>query len=90
MHNHSVHISGLPNDNRCPILWLQRWYVNGDVECFKGLHLPLALLAIIILLACILAIPFTAIIGSKKVWYGFEFIQYYMDQYLHLSENKFL
>lgn len=46
---------------------MQRWYVNGDVACYRGLHLPLALLAIIVLVASFMAIPFTAFIAIKKV-----------------------
>ncbi len=45
----------------------QHWYVCGDIECFKSYHLPLALLAMLTLLACILAIPLTAAIAMKKV-----------------------
>ena len=48
-------------------LYMQRWYVCGDVECFKGYHLPLALLAIITLAFCVLIIPVTAAIALKKV-----------------------
>lgn len=47
--------------------FMQRWYVSGDVECFKGLHLPLALLAIAVVVACFLAIPFAALVTSRQV-----------------------
>ena len=43
-----------------PSLW-QRWFINGEVSCFTGPHLPLALLAMAVLLLCFLLIPLTTI-----------------------------
>ena len=45
-----------------PFLW-QRWFINGEVSCFTGPHLPLALLAMAVLLLCFLLIPLTTIIS---------------------------
>ena len=42
--------------------------MSGDVECFRGAHLPLAIFAILVLLVCFLAIPFTAVIATVKVY----------------------
>ena len=44
-----------------------RWYINGDIECFKGGHLPLALLAIAVLLLALLLIPLCALIAFQKL-----------------------
>ena len=44
-----------------------RWYINGDIECFKGGHLPLALLAITVLLLALLLIPLCALITFEKL-----------------------
>ena len=45
---------------------LQRWYVSGDIQCFTGGHIPLALLAILMLALCVFLIP-TLIVLSIKV-----------------------
>ena len=46
---------------------LQRWFVSGDIVCFAGAHAPLALLAIILLLFCILLIPLVVAIALGKI-----------------------
>ena len=43
----------------------QRWFVNADVQCFSGWHIDLALLAIITLLVCLLAMVATVILTYK-------------------------
>ena len=45
--------------------------MSGDVECFQGGHLGVALLAIVVLLICILLIPVTFLITSKAVKVSF-------------------
>ena len=35
-------------------LYVQRWYVDGTVECFVGEHAPLAISAISVLIFCVL------------------------------------
>lgn len=45
----------------------QRWYVNGDIRCFTGGHVPLAMFAILILALCLLIIP-TLIVIAVKVY----------------------
>ena len=51
----------------CPVLhnYRSRWYVNGNVECFRGGHAPLAILAILVLLFAVLLIPFIAVVSWK-------------------------
>ena len=44
-----------------------RWYISGNIECFKGGHLPLALLAITVLLLAVLLIPLCALIAFQKL-----------------------
>lgn len=41
--------------------------MSGDIECYRESHLPLALLAIAVLLVCFLAIPLTALLTTNKV-----------------------
>ena len=40
---------------------VQRWYINGNVKCFSGGHIPLGLLAIVVLGFCLSIIPITLI-----------------------------
>ena len=46
--------------------------MSGDIECYQGHHLPLALFAIFILIVCLLSIPLVAAIaiGKVQVLYG--------------------
>lgn len=46
---------------------LQRWFVNGNITCFTGGHLPLALLAIILLILSISIIPISAMVAVDMV-----------------------
>lgn len=45
--------------------------MNGDIECFTGWHIPLAVLAIAVLAFCTVIIPVVFIYaqGYVKVWY---------------------
>ena len=43
---------------------MQRWYVNGNVRCFNGGHIPLGLLAIVALGFCLSIIPITLIYSA--------------------------
>ena len=45
----------------------QRWYVNGEIECFSGGHITLALLAIIVLLGTLFILPFIVLVGTGKL-----------------------
>ena len=47
-------------------LW-QRWFINGEISCFSGSHLPLALLAMTVLLLCFLLIPLTIAISVNTL-----------------------
>ena len=44
------------------IIFLQRWFVSGETECFSGAHIPLGLLAIVMLLVCAFLTVLVAII----------------------------
>ena len=46
------------------ILALQRWFVNGEVECFTGSHIALALLAILVLLTALLLLPLSVLVTT--------------------------
>ena len=46
---------------------LQRWYVDGSVRCFTGGHLPLAIMAILTLMICLLLIIFVTAVVLKKI-----------------------
>ena len=46
---------------------LQRWFVDGTVNCFEGGHLPLAILAIVILTFYILVVSFIIAVVLKKI-----------------------
>ena len=46
--------------------YLQRWYVDGDIQCFTGGHIPLALFAMLTLALCVAIVP-TLVIVSLKV-----------------------
>ena len=51
----------------CPLLhkYESRWFINGNVECFKGGHAALAILAIAVLLLAVLLIPGIAVVSWK-------------------------
>ena len=48
------------------VLSLQRWFVNGNIGCFTGWHIPLALLAIAVLAVTVLLIPVIGLISLKQ------------------------
>ena len=49
---------------------LQRWFINGEVECFAGTHLPLGLGATAVLLLTTLLIAASAGITFSWGYYG--------------------
>ena len=49
------------------IFCVQRWYIDGTVECFVEEHAPLAILAILALLFCVLVTLLTAAIVMRKI-----------------------
>ena len=49
------------------MLLLQRWFVDGSVQCFTGGHLPLAIVAILILMCYMVLIIFVMAVVLKKV-----------------------
>lgn len=51
------------NHHAMPSFYFQRWFIDGEVHCFTGGHLPLALLAMAVLLLCFLLIPLTIIVS---------------------------
>ena len=46
---------------------MQRWYIDGTVECFTGGHAALAVFAILVLGLCAALIMGVAIIAMEKV-----------------------
>ena len=46
---------------------IQRWFVDGSVKCFTGGHLPLAIMAILILMLYMLLIVFVTAVVLKKI-----------------------
>ena len=52
---------------------MQRWFHSGNIECFSGGHLPLALLSIIILLLAHALIPYlTAVAIGNSTAVSFD------------------
>ena len=43
--------------------YLQRWFVSGNTVCFTGGHVPLALLAIAVLVVCVALVPLAGIVA---------------------------
>ena len=62
----------------CPVIIKNgmRWYINGDIECFTGSHLPLAFVAIFILLIALFLVPLTALITRRKLTEKIKWIKY--------------
>ena len=48
-------------------MYIQRWFVDGTVECFTGGHAALAVFAILILAVCIIVIVLVAVIAMGKL-----------------------
>ena len=48
------------------LLCSQRWYIDGTVECFAGEHIPLAIVASLVLVFCGLLIVFLAVVVKEK------------------------
>ena len=44
---------------------MQRWYVNGEIKCFSGSHIALAVLAILVLMAALIA-PVLVLMVNKR------------------------
>ena len=49
------------------VICVQVWYVSGEIKCFTGGHISLALLAILVLLFCALLIPLSGILATIEV-----------------------
>jgi len=50
-----------------PFFYAQRWYIDGRVECFTGNHIPLAAVAILVSISCILLPLFVMAVALKKI-----------------------
>ena len=48
-------------------MFIQRWFIDGSVKCFAGGHLPLAIMAMLILIFYVLLIIFAIAIAMKKI-----------------------
>ena len=46
---------------------MQRWYIDGTVECFTGGHAALAVFAILVLGLCVALIVVVAAIAVEKL-----------------------
>lgn len=44
-----------------------RWYINGEVGCLTGAHIPLGILAFVVLLAATLLIPFVFYVSASEI-----------------------
>eukprot|EP00731_Ephydatia_muelleri_P010299 Em0005g885a len=44
------------------------WYINGNIQCFTGWHIPLAILAILILILCVATIIPLVFINTVPIW----------------------
>ena len=44
-------------------VWLQKWYINANVQCFHGTHTIIGTTAIIFLVITIFLIPFVGVIS---------------------------
>ena len=57
----------------CPIFHaadgsnVPRWYINGNIRCFNDTHIPLGLLAIIVLALCGALIPLFVLVSFDKL-----------------------
>ena len=53
----------------CLLYFLQRWYIDGTVECFTGGHTILASFAILVLIVCIVLIAtvMAIVMGKPEV-----------------------
>ena len=63
------------------IFFLQQWYVNGEIECFSGSHITLAILAILVLIAALLVLLFL-VLETKKKWQVVSIIKTVAEFYL--------
>ena len=89
MYSHVVHTSiAILN---CPKIVQQgyRWYIDGDIECFKGGHLPLALLAITVLLVALLLMPLSIIIALQKLPQRFRWLKYLISPLTEAFRDNF-
>ena len=55
----------------CPIIpagneTASRWYINGNINCFSGTHIPLGLFSISVLACCIALIPIVILVSLGK------------------------
>ncbi len=58
----------------CPIISAQgnedplpRWQVNGNMKCFNGTHIPIAILAILVLICCVALVPICILVSLSKI-----------------------
>ena len=89
MYSHVVHTSIVVLN--CPTIKQQgyRWFINGDIECFKGGHLPLALLAITLLLIALFLIPLTVLITQRKLPEKFRLLNFLQSPLTEAFRDKF-
>ena len=56
---------------------MQRWIVNGNIQCFRDLHLVIAVIAIVILALCVGIIPAILIYSCGVLEVGLHELTFY-------------
>ena len=46
--------------------YTQRWYIDGSIQCFSGGHIPLSMVAILMISALVAFIPMTLVFSLKE------------------------
>ena len=67
------------------IFFIQRWFIDGTVKCFEDGHLPLAIMAILILIFYVLVTIFVIAVVLKKIKVGHNpmfYILMYINTYV--------
>ena len=57
-------------------MFIQRWYVNGTMECFGNEHIPLATVAILVLILSVLVVIFMAAIVMRKIKVNYSYLEF--------------
>ena len=76
----------------CPVIGHHgsRWYINGNIKCFKDAHGVLAVLAIVILLLAVIIIPLIALPTSwKKPKRKIEWLKFVIPPLSYAFKDKF-
>ena len=67
-----------------------RWYINGNIPCFAGTHIPLALLAIVALIGCVLVvIPCSIPLALGKVPERPQWLHHYTEPLTNAYKERY-